>query len=57
MSKSFCTSLVVLSLISVTSFCRCKKLWLGAGAGAGEFVAPDFGPDHFGGDLLVAIEY
>ena len=30
---------------------------LGAGAGAVGFVASDFGPDPFGGDLLVAIEW
>ena len=30
---------------------------LGAGAGAVGFVASDFGPDLFGGDLLVAIEW
>ena len=50
-------SLIVLSLISVTCFSSCENLSLGSGAGAGEFVAPDSGPDPFGGDLLVAIKY
>ena len=56
-SSFFGTCVILLSLISTAYLSSCKNLLTVAGAGAGSFVAPDFGPDLFDGNLLVAIEY
>ena len=50
-------SVIVRSLISATYLPSCENLSIVAGAGAGSFVAPDFGPDPFDDNILLAIEY